>query len=208
MTADPLRLSPHEAGHAFAQWTFGRPIVAVSIRPGRSHAGITLVARGEDDHLRSRLDGSWVLDGLDPEARRFADRCIVMVLAGREAEDALGPPRTGYLPELPVHEAPAVPGPLALDSPAAVSLLEAEAHEVEPDAALHDDEAVAFEMAYRLVGMTANAYLGWCRAEARRLMVDHAGPIHALAAALRASQALDGPTAVGIITEALERSTA
>jgi hypothetical protein len=46
----------------------------------------------------------------------------------------------------------------------------------------------------------------WCRAEARRLARDHAGPIHALAAALRASEVLDGADAVAIL-EAHERST-
>jgi hypothetical protein len=197
---DRMRISLHEAAHAWAGWRFGRPPAVVSIRPGAAHLGVAIFDRSAD-HGLSRLIGPHPLDGLDPEARRFADRRLVVTLIGEEAADLLGPLQTGRLPDRVPLAGAVASNPLELSPERAQRLAEAEAD----DDPWYDDEA-AFEMAFRLVGELANVYLVWCRAEARRLARDHARAIHALAAALRASEVLDGADAVAIL-EAHERST-
>jgi len=187
--ADRMHISLHEAAHAWAGWRFGRPPAVVSIRPGSAHLGIAIFDRSADHDLSKLIDGRHPLDGLDPEARRFADRRLVIALIGEEAVDLLVP-QTGRLPDrVPPTR---VATPLSPERHARLAETEAD------DDPWHDDEA-AFEMAFRLVGELANAYLVWPRAEARRLARDHARAIHALAAALRASEVLDGADAVAIL---------
>jgi hypothetical protein len=199
-----MRLSIHEAAHAWAGWRFGRPPAVVSIRLGAAHMGITISDRAADHHLSTLIDGRHPLDGLDPNARLFADRQMVYVLIGDQAADLLGPPRSGRLPD-PLEARPAwrwnEAGTERLSPERRERLAVAEAR---PDGMIDDE--IAFEMAFRLVGELANVYLIWPRAEARRLARDHARPIHALAAALRASEVLDGADAIAIF-EAQERST-
>jgi hypothetical protein len=208
--ADELqRKSIHESAHAWAGLRFGYPPTVVSIRPGASHGGVTLFERSADQHLSKLIDGRHPLDGLDPAARRFADQRMVSVVIGDEAAALLGPPVTGRIPDRPEtlprrKSAEVVPAdgaglPRRPLSPERRDLLDAS------DATDSlDDVELAWEMAYKLVGELANPYLVWIRAEARRLARDNARPIHALAAALRASEVLDGADAVAIL-EAQEK---
>jgi hypothetical protein len=200
-----MRTAVHEAAHAWAGWTWGRMPAVLSIRPGAAHSGVTLSDRSADQHLSKLIDGHHPLDGLDPAARRFADQRLVAVLIGEEAAE-LFMPRMGRQADPPGYigdvratlEAQSPPGgPVVPLSPERRERLAA----TEADADPWHDEEIAFEMAFRLVGMTANVYLVWVRAEARRLASDHAQAIYALAAALRASpnQVLDGSDAIAIL---------
>jgi hypothetical protein len=188
----------HEGGHALGDWLRSVPTAVLSIRPGAGHWGVTISDAGPDHHLRLLIDGRHPLDGLDPQARRFADRAMVAVVMGDQAADLFAPPEVGYRPDPVVYPVPPAP---VLSPGAEARLQEAEARSDRPN-----DDEIAFEMAYRLVGPTANWYLAWIRAEARRLAGDHAPALHGLAAALLASEILDGQTVAEII-DAHERST-
>jgi hypothetical protein len=203
---EKMRPSDHAGGHALASWAFGFGVGAVSIRPGRAHLGVML----GDGSARNIILGGHPLDGLDPGERQLADRALVQILAGDEAAD-LFMPRTGRQPDPPGYigdiratlDAVAPPGGSSTPlEPAMAARLEA----AEADENPLDDYTRAQDLAYRVVGPTWALYVAWARGEARILARDHAAAIHALAAALRASEVLDGADAVAIL-QAHERST-
>lgn len=195
------RLAIHESAHGLAMWLFGWPIAAISLRPGASHLAITLGVPGTNQHLIDRLDGRHPLDGLDPEARQYADRALVHALIGEAAVEALAP-QVGRLPNRADYVAAATAAPAVELNPEAQDRLDA----AEADPSGMTDEARAFEMAFRLVGLTAGAYVAWARLEAGRIARDHAAGIYALAGDLVAREAIDGHQVVAIF-DRLERST-
>jgi hypothetical protein len=198
---DRWRSAIHESAHAFALWRFGWPVELVSIRPGASHTGITMAATGTDRDLLDMIGQHHPLDGLDPEARRLADRMLVMVLIGDAAVEVLAP-QTGRQPD-PVGylESAAYPRPAELTPEIRDRLAAAEADTADRP----DDADKAFEQAFRLVGLAAHPYLAWLAFETRLLVREHAAAIYALADVLVARELIDGRTAVAIF-RAHERS--
>jgi hypothetical protein len=201
MTAPDLRsIAIHEAAHAWAFHHFGLGVGAVSIRPGRSHLGVTLLRDGPG---RIMLGGH-PLDGLDPAERRRADQVLVAFLIGEEATDLLMP-RLGRQPDAPGYIgdprafldaiAPAGGSVTPLPPATAAYLVAAEAREDAPT-----DYEVAVELAHRLVGPAWQPYVLWARAEARLRALASAPPIHALAGELLRQEVIDGPRAVAILT--------
>jgi len=194
--ADRFRVAAHEAGHSLGRWLYGWPILAVSIRPGRGHVGITLVDRPPGADVRHLIGTAHPLDGLPAEARTFAERTLLTMLLG-DAAEALVPRANGYEVDfLPSELAVVQPLPLA----AARRLAEAEGRGEDET---QEDAALALRMAIRLVGPeTALPFLGWMRAEAHRVARDHAGAISAAAHRLVAATVLSGETIAGIFAEA------
>ncbi len=195
------RVAIHEAAHGYAMWRFGWPIAALSLRPGASHVGITMGVPGTNQHLIDRLDGKHPLDDLDPEARQYVDRVLVKLLIGEEAMEVLAP-LVGRLPDRATYVADAAAASAAELEPAA----EARLQMLEADPDDWTDDAKAFEIAFRMVGLAAGPYLAWARFEARRIASEHATQIYALADELAARGVIDGHQAVRIL-QAHERSS-
>jgi hypothetical protein len=188
---DRRRTAIHEAGHALARWRFGWPIECVSIRPGVAHAGLVM-GLAPVANLSKKIGGRHPLDGLDPALRRLADQGMVISAIGEVAADLLVP-RMGRLAEPPVHKLP----PARLSPSVQAKLVAAEAMTAPPT-----DADVAFEMAFGLVGMAAQPYLAWIRAEANRIAATDAAFIQELAQQLLAREVIDGASAVAILEAA------
>ena len=193
MTDDRRRTAIHEAAHCalMTRWSF--PITAVSIRPGESHRGVTIMTVDPADRIRYPLDGTHPLDGPATASRQWAERRICVLLAGSIAADLLVPV-SGFV-------APPREYPVELAPPAAAKLAEAEA---DPESEAPSDDEIAFEFAFRLVGQTANAYLAWLRLETHRLVAEEAPAIYAVAEALLRGDVLDGASVgqlIGSVTE-------
>jgi len=192
----------HEAGHLWASHQLlGDRRAASSVRAGAHRAvgqwtptnGNTI---GDPSQPPLRLVGH-PLDGMDPAERQRADRWLVMLLIGDEAETlSIRPPSGGWArPTVPAPP-PALPADIdavlvAAESRSTVGLEQT-------------DGGQARKLAVELVGpVTAGAYIAWATLEARQAVCTHSAPIHALASALWREPIIDGQTAAAI----LERSS-
>ena len=168
---DLRRIAAHAAAHATLYRDSGRRIETVSIRPGAAHSGITLLAPMSPE-MRVLADaatsGRHPLDGLMPEASRFALRHITAVLAGKVAEE-IAAPTLGRQPTPPEHPEPTIEElaaePVRVPSPALLASEDVTEEET------HSDDDIAFELAFQLVGLQARPLLTWLTAEALATVV-------------------------------------
>ena len=187
--SDTLRNAYHEAGHAVLGTDHGRRVHRISLRTAEAHAGIT---QWEPDPPEMRvllgaLDGRHPLDGLMPDAFRFACRRMVETLAGKAAAE-LAVPTIGRQPEPLEERLPRRPPPASASVTPRLQAAEA----AEPDPRRHDDDEIALDMAMALVGYpTTGPLLGWMRAEARRACSERWPVIESVASALLAAETLD-----------------
>lgn len=182
---DLHRTAHHEAAHGVLAADFGLSVHALSIRPGRSYAGVTeLTNPPELLDIGKQIDGRHPLDGLPPEATHHGLRMIVQMLAGDAAAD-FAAPVTGRVAD-PLD---ALDRPMIEPRPPTERVRVAEALQLDNG---HDDLAIATEAAYRLVGYeTTGPLLRWLRAEARRVVSDRWPLITSVADALLRHQVLD-----------------
>jgi hypothetical protein len=179
------RTAFHEAGHAVAFIHLLGPgeVDAASIRPGRAHAGVTLLASAIED-------------------RRERELAIIGLLAGDEAELLAGQLEAGYV-EPSDDDRLAVATNASLERLAPLTrqrLLEAEADE--PGLAICDT-TMAVRSAARLAGWggatEAQAHLNYLRVATSEFVSRHRNAIHAVAQALLRDVTLDGLTLASLV---------
>jgi hypothetical protein len=204
MTTDDRRWKAalHESAH-FTANLLGRGEVAalVSVRPGKTHGGATILDAPARVNFTGRRNNPL---GADLAWRRDVEWLIVVLLAGHAAEELAGA-SVGRIPEPGLgddeRQAAALAQSLAELAPLHAQLLaDSEARPLPSDGnPLAGDDLNAFELSFRLVGLEAQAHLGWLRAVARRFVNDHAHIIAALARELDRRTVVTGTDAAAIV---------
>jgi hypothetical protein len=158
-------------------------VSAVSIRPGKGHRGVTLIAEGL------------------PESREAAEKDIIVTLAGDEAVK-----QAGLLRDQPHEDTPdevaGVTSTLSLERLLPLvrdRLLEAEAAEHDPERA---DGPVSWRQAQRLDDYQmreASAHLDYLTLVTEGVVARHTHAIRRVAEALLAETTLDGARVAAIV---------
>jgi hypothetical protein len=178
------RTAWHEGGHIAARVHLlgAESVEAVSIRPGKSHLGITLL-------------------GSPPTDRRERELAIICTLAGDLAPMMFGLVEDGYYEPSPAEVA-AVAATESLDKLA--PLVRERLLEAEDDEESVPDELVAERAAWSLAAWfddsEAAAHLNYLRVVASRFVERHTWAIRRVAEALLEHETLEGATVAEIVT--------
>lgn len=195
------RNAHHEAAHVVLGMDNGRRVHRVTLTPGAAYTAVTL---WEDDPPELQVwsrelwtGGHRALNGMWPQAMKHGCRWLVEVLGGDAAADIVAP-RTGYQPAPTIRLPETLPTGIATADPS--PRLQAAAARPRTDQR-HDDDAVAGEIAYRMVALpTIGPFLNWMRAEARRACAERWPVIESVASALLAAETLDGDALEALYT--------
>jgi hypothetical protein len=189
----------HEASHFVADLLLrGEVASVISARAAEAHRGVTL-GKGE----RFYFTGDDPL-GVDPAFRQQVERVIVGLLAGQAAEALAGLPIGRFEEPKPAGDqerAAALAQSLSDMSPRDVELLRAAERRPPPDTSefVEGDDRISFELAWRLSGQEAMAYLAWLTAVAERFVHRQAVAIVAVAREVEAKTVLPGSEGAAIV---------